>query len=116
MVYMPYNETPTEGTALIDLSNFKPTPKPSDLEKEIARLFALLASIEEVNSEQYDKVSDQLAKLYKLKEVDSKSRVSKDALVGAAANLAGIFIITQHEHLHIITSKALGFVGKKLIS
>jgi hypothetical protein len=98
---------------LINIKTFKLT-EPSDLEKEIARLFALLSTID-VDDAKYNTVSDQLAKLYKLKEVDSKSSVSKDALVGAAVNLAGIFIITQHEHLHIITSKALAFVGKKSV-
>lgn len=100
---------------MIDLKKFKPTKKQSDLEKEIARLFALAESATPGTPE-YDKITEQIAKLYKLKEVDSKSGVSRDAIVGAFTNLAGIVIIVNHEHLHAITSKALGFVGKNIKS
>jgi hypothetical protein len=60
-------------------------------------------------------VSDQLAKLYKLKEIDSKTRVSSDVLVGAASNIAGILLILNFEHAHAMTSKALGMIGKKIV-
>lgn len=93
-------------------SPFKPT-EPSSLEKEIERLFARLADLPE-DSEDYDRVSNQVKKLYPLKETDSKKKVSSDVLVGAVANLVGIGMILQYEHVHIVTSKALGFVGKKI--
>lgn len=85
--------------------------EPSDLEKEIAHLFHKLRDMDPAD-EDYSKVADQLVKLYKLKEVDSKSAVSKDAMVGAATNLAGILLILNFEHAHVMTSKALGFVWK----
>jgi len=91
---------------------FKKT-QPTDLELEIARLFEELKKIDKIDDPMYDKVSDQIAKLYKLKEVDSKSAVSKDALVGAATNFAGILMVLHYEQLHVITSKAaLGMVKK----
>jgi hypothetical protein len=102
-----------EGNALNIRKPFAPT-EPSDLEKEIARLFAKLAALPE-DSDEYDRVSNQVKKLYPLKETDSKKQVSSDVLVGAAANLAGIVMILQYEHVHVITSKALGFIGKKII-
>lgn len=90
---------------------FKKT-EPTDLETEIARLFVILKD-NEPGTTRYDEVSDQIAKLYKLKEVDSKSAVSKDVMVGAATNLAGILLILSYEQAHVITSKAaLGFVKK----
>lgn len=92
---------------------FKKT-QPTDLENEIARLFEELKKIDKIDDPMYDKVSDQIAKLYKLKEVDSKKLVSPDAMVGAATNLAGILLILNYEHAHVMTSKAVSFVMKNL--
>lgn len=90
---------------------FKKT-EPTDLENEIARLFKILKDCVP-GTARYNEVSDQIAKLYKLKEIDSKSAVSKDAMVGAATNLAGILMVLHYEQLHVITSKAaLGMVKK----
>lgn len=90
---------------------FKKT-EPTDLENEIARLFKTLKDCVP-GTARYNEVSDQIAKLYKLKEIDSKSAVSKDAMVGAATNLAGILMVLHYEQLHVITSKAaLGMVKK----
>jgi hypothetical protein len=97
------------------IRNFKfKTAEPTDLEKQLARLFAKLDDIDEMDSEEYDKVSDQIKKLYPLKETDSKTGMSSDVLVGAASNLVGILMILQYEHAHVVTSKALGFIGKSL--
>ncbi|WPJ30644.1 hypothetical protein [Streptomyces phage Psst1] len=92
------------------LKKFKKS-EPSALEKEIARLFEKLSNTPE-ESDDYNKVSDQLAKLYKLQEVDSKQKVSKDQMVAALSSIAGILIIVSYEHGHVIATKALGFVKK----
>lgn len=84
----------------------------SDLEKEIARLFEKLNGITKIDSDEYNAVSDQLAKLYKLKEIDSKRLVSPDTLVNAATNLAGILVVVNFEHLHAATSKAFNMILK----
>jgi hypothetical protein len=84
---------------------------PSALDKEIDRLLKTL-SVMDPYDEEYPNVADQLVKLYKLKEVDSKSRVSKDVWIGAGVNLVGILTIVSYEHAHALTSKALGFVMK----
>lgn len=94
----------------------KPTFKkgePSDLEKEIARLLEVMEGLEPTE-ENYATVADQLVKLYKLKEVDSKKRVSPDAWAAAATNLAGILLILNFEHAHVMTSKAVSFVMKSV--
>lgn len=111
MKYRPYNETPTIGTAVIPFK-FKKT-EPTKLEIELDRLLVKLAEMDP-SDKAYDAVSDQLAKLYKLKEVDSKRLVSPDALAGAATNLAGILLILNYEHAHVMTSKAVSFVMKNL--
>ena len=60
----------------------------------------------------YAKMVKQLTKLHKMKEEERPSRVSKDAVLTAAANLAGIVVIVGYEQKHILTSKALPFLGK----
>jgi hypothetical protein len=37
---------------------------------------------------------------------------STDALVGAAASIVGILFVLHYEKLNVVTSKAIGFVGK----
>lgn len=66
----------------------------------------------EPQSEQYARVSDQLEKLYKIKNENRSRRVSPDTLAGILANLFGIGIIVGYEQKHIITSKALSFIRK----
>jgi uncharacterized protein YfkK (UPF0435 family) len=88
--------------------------EPSSLENEIERLLEVMKNMDPADDEKYSDVADQLVKLYKLKEVDSKKRVSPDAMAAAATNLAGILLILNFEHAHVMTSKALGFVVKSI--
>ncbi|AWN05895.1 hypothetical protein SEA_CRICKO_29 [Streptomyces phage CricKo] len=99
---------------MINLKNIKKTAEPSELEIEVSRLFAELKN-HEPNTNEYNAVADQLKKLYPLKEIDSKRRVSPDAVLGAVVNLAGIALVLNFEHAHALTSKALGMVGRKFI-
>lgn len=88
------------------------TPRPkSELEKAIDSLLARMANSQE-ESEEYAQMADQLVKLYKLKEHDAPSRISKDTMVLVAGNLVGILIIVGYERAHVVTSKALSFAGK----
>jgi hypothetical protein len=87
--------------------------EPSDLEKEIARLFEKLNALQDPAAESYDATTDQIVKLKKLQlEINSKKRVSPDTLISAATNLAGILLILNYEHAHVFTSKAAAFVWK----
>lgn len=63
-------------------------------------------------SPEYQKIVEQLEKLTKIAASNSSDKVSKDTLYGIFGNLAGIGIIVGHERFAVITSKALGFVGK----
>lgn len=49
----------------------------------------------------------------KQNDADKPDRVSKDALVAAAASILGIGLIINYERLNVIASKALGFVLKR---
>lgn len=83
----------------------------SGLEKAIAEVFREMAQ-HSGDSEEYAKLADQLTKLYSLKEIDSKRRISPDTLTLVAGNLFGIILIVGHERAHVVTSKALNFVMK----
>jgi hypothetical protein len=85
--------------------------EPTELEKEITRLLAELGDLE-VSDEEYGKVAAHLATLYKLKEHDSRMRVSADTKALIAANLIGIAMIIGHERANVITTKAIGFLAK----
>lgn len=65
-----------------------------------------------VVDEEYELILNRIAKLHKMKEDEKPSQVSKDTLAMIGANLAGILLIIVHERVHVITSKALGFVAK----
>jgi hypothetical protein len=85
----------------------------TSLELEIDALFLSLKD-EPKDTEKYAATADQIVKLYKLKEVDnnSKKTVSADALVNLAGSLLGILAVINYERIHVVTTKALGFVSK----
>lgn len=62
--------------------------------------------------DEYAKMTIQLERLYKLKEIDTPKRVSPDTMALIAGNLAGILLILGYEHANVLTSKALNFVVK----
>lgn len=68
----------------------------------------------EVFTDEYAAGVKALAELYKIKtSVEEKTdRVSKDQLLAVAGNLAGIIAILGYERVHVISSKAIGFVIK----
>lgn len=88
----------------------QPDEKPG-LEKAIDTVFREMEGVES-DSEDYAKMTDQLTKLYSLKQVDKPERISRDTLVIAAANIFVAFLITKHERTHVITTKAMNFLLK----
>lgn len=89
----------------------KSSDEKSGLEKAIADALSEMETLTP-GSEDYAKVMDHVAVLYKLKETSSPKRVSADTVALIGGNLAGILIIVFHERANVITSKALSFVGK----
>ena len=84
---------------------------PSQLESAMDRAFTEL-KVHEVNSEEYSKIVDQIISLHKMKEEEKPSPVSKDTLFLIGANLLGIVMIIKHEHVNVITSRAMNLVLK----
>ncbi len=63
-------------------------------------------------SDRYDKIVAQLERLNKISASNSSDKISKDGMIAVVGNLLGIGIIVGHERFAVITSKAIGFVGK----
>lgn len=77
----------------------------SELESAVLRLKANL-----LGSDEYAKELAHVERLYEMMDNKSTSRISPDTRATVAANLLGILLILKHEHVNVITSKALSFV------
>lgn len=88
---------------------------PAKLDEEIDRVTTLLSE-EEIASEDYEKKLNALSKLWKIKaEEDKPDRISKDTLLIVGSNILAILLIIRHEHVNVITSKAMSMVPKARI-
>lgn len=85
--------------------------QPSALDQAIAKVFSEMQPMK-VDSDEYAKMATQLEKLYALKDLESKRKISPETAATILTNLAGILVIVHHEKANVITSKALGFVMK----
>jgi hypothetical protein len=92
------------------------------LDDVVQNLLEFMKQNDDPETEEYANLVDQLAKLYKMKEIESncqmkarefdsrKFGMSPDVLATVAANIFGIVAIIAHERVNVITTKALGFV------
>lgn len=71
-------------------------------------------SLAQPGTEEYDVLAEQLAKLYDIQNNAKKNedKISKDTLLIAGANLAGILTIVNYERLNVVTSKAFQLLLK----
>jgi hypothetical protein len=79
------------------------------LEEEIRRNVREL-KFHEVISEEYQKRMDRLVALYRMKEEEKSKFGSKDTLAVVFGNLLGIFMIVKHEHVNVLTSRAMQLI------
>ena len=86
----------------------KPKTK-SRAQLEIDRLLAALAN-ETPGSKEYGAILDQVKDLHKIESENTPEPVSANTKANIAANIAGILLIINHEHLGVISTKAIGFV------
>jgi Golgi nucleoside diphosphatase len=86
-------------------------PEKTGLEKKIDDVLREMDGVS-ADTVEFEKMTDQLVKLHAMKTQESRPRVSPDVKATIAANLAGIVMVVAHERVHIITTKALGFVKK----
>lgn len=71
-------------------------------------------SLAKPGTDEYDVLAEQLAKLYDIQNNarKNKDKISKDTLLIAGANLAGILTIVNYERLNVVTSKAFQLLLK----
>ena len=67
---------------------------------------------DEVGSEEHDRLMTALERLYKIKKDQKSDRVDGNTKAMIAGNLLGIGLIMSYERMHVISTKALGFVLK----
>lgn len=79
------------------------------LEEEIKRSLRGL-KFHEATSEEYQKRMDRLVALYRMKEEEKSKFGSKDTLAVVFGNLLGIFMIVKHEHVNVLTSRAMQLI------
>lgn len=85
--------------------------EPTGLEKAIDNVLSEMGN-ETAESERYATMVDQLVKLHAMKTTERLRLPSPDAVVSALASIFGIILIVNYERVHVVTSKALGFVPK----
>jgi hypothetical protein len=78
--------------------------KVTPLDVQIERILDEMSSID-VSDEEYPQLITRLEQLYKLKDKQRPSRVSRDTLWTVAGNLFGILLIVAFERTHVMTSK-----------
>jgi hypothetical protein len=84
---------------------------PSQLDKEFDRAMDQLSQID-ITSDEYVEAVNRISPLHKMKQEEKASGVSKDTMVIAGTNILGILLIIRHEHLNVITSRAMNMVQK----
>lgn len=83
----------------------------SQLEVEIHRVQSYLSG-KDIDSKEYADALKHLSELHKLQEKEKPAQVSPDTLLVVGANLLGIFMIIKHEHVNVITSRAMSMLIK----
>lgn len=79
------------------------------LETEIAHGLRKLKT-HDPSSDEYQKLLDRIVALYRMKEEEKSKFGSKDNLASIFGNLLGIFMIVKHEHVNVLTSRAMQLI------
>lgn len=83
----------------------------SGLDKAIDSVLHEMESLT-ADSPEFERMVNQLEKLYKMKQSVAPARISPETVLTVAGNLAGIGMILGYEKANVITSKALNFIIK----
>lgn len=82
--------------------------EPSKLDEAIDDIFREMAGYTS-DTDEYDKMTVQLERLYALKE-GRRTRVDPNTLVVAGANVLAVVLIVTHERMHVITTRAMNLI------
>jgi hypothetical protein len=90
---------------------FTGVKKPTQLETALDRAFETLSQ-KAVATDEYTRTLEAVTELHKMKEAEKPSSVSPDTMLLVGANLVGILLIIRHEHVNVITSRAMSTLIK----
>jgi hypothetical protein len=85
---------------------FAGVKKPTALEIALDRALETLSQ-KGVATDEYVRTLEAVTELHKMKEAEKPSTVSPDTMLLVGANLVGILLIIRHEHVNVITSRAM---------
>ena len=85
--------------------------EPTQLDDAIDKAYRDLDS-HPVGTEKYVQTLDAIVKLHKMKEDEKPSEVDKNTALTVGANILGILLIIRHEHVNVITSRAMSALIK----
>lgn len=88
---------------------FRKSKAEQTIDLEINKVFERMAK-EDISGVEYETYLSDIERLTNLKVIMTERQVSKDTLVIVGANLLGIALILGYEQMHVVSSKALGFV------
>ena len=81
------------------------------MDDEVARMLKELSELP-AGSKEYKAVAENLETICKARNYKPSSLVNWDTIVMATTNILGIILVLNYEQLHVVTSKAMSFVGK----
>lgn len=80
-------------------------------DKEVNRIISLMSEMDPTHDD-YAKAANSLKTVCEARAKKPAFPVDLEVLVTAGVNLLGIVLILQHERLHVVTSRAIGFIRK----
>lgn len=83
------------------------------MDEEIERLVKQLGTITDVGSKEYAAIADNIKVLCEAREKSNDRVISKEMLIGVAANLVGLLVVLNFEKTGVVTSKAFSMLWRK---
>jgi hypothetical protein len=79
------------------------------VDDEITRAVKALHD-KDMTDEKYGVILHRLETLHKMRQDEKPDQLSSDTLALVTANLIGILLIIRHEHVNVISSKAMSMI------
>ena len=83
------------------------------VDPEITRVFMAMQD-QEPKGEAYGELLSRLEKLHGMRQDEKPNPLNSNTVATVLANLAGILLIIRHEHVNVITSRAMNMVIKPI--
>ena len=83
----------------------------SPFDTEVDRILALMSKMDP-SHDNYKLAAESLKTLCEARAKKPAFPIEPEALIAAASSLLGIVLILQYERLHVVTTRAVGFIRK----